>query len=140
MSNTEFAKSGQVKQSEDDEYICDEKENCKNSLECKGCYPQATSVSKPSASLQEEPEFNSDELKTYNLTQLRKIGKDKQLKGYSYVSKNELIKMIVEDKNWLDIIKKEEEEFEDEETEFAMDCNRWYLENPDSFDNQQEPT
>ena len=129
MSNTEFAKSGQVKQSED-EYICDEKENCKNSLECKGCYPQAT------ASLQEEPEFNSDELKTYNLTQLRKIGKDKQLKGYSYVSKNELIKMIVEDKNWLDIIKKEE----DEETEFAMDCNRWYLENPDSFDNQQEPT
>jgi len=162
MSNTEFAKSGQSKQSED-EYICDEKENCKNSLECKGCYPQ------------EEPEFNSDELKTYNLTQLRKIGKDKQLKGYSYVSKNELIKMIVEDKNWLDIIKKEEEEFdgdkldnilypdgldwtfekptkgkyhtiyiikkeEDEETEFAMDCNRWYLENPDSFDNQQEPT
>tara|TARA_R110000765_G_scaffold191374_1_gene296652 strand:+ start:3558 stop:3836 length:279 start_codon:yes stop_codon:yes gene_type:complete len=59
MSNTEFAKSGQAKQSED-EYICDEKENCKNSLECKGCYPQATSVSKPSASLQEE--FNSDKL------------------------------------------------------------------------------
>ena len=45
MSNTEFAKSGIE---DNDEYICDEKENCKNSLECKGCYPQE--------------EFNSDKL------------------------------------------------------------------------------
>tara|TARA_R110002020_G_C15656932_1_gene716324 strand:- start:59 stop:214 length:156 start_codon:yes stop_codon:yes gene_type:complete len=48
--------------------------------------------------------YTEDELKTYKLSQLRKIGKDKKLKGYSYVMKNELIKMIVEDKSWKDII------------------------------------
>ena len=42
-------------------------------------------------------------LRTYKVPELRKIAKEKNLKGYSYVNKNDLIEMIVHNKNYLDL-------------------------------------
>jgi len=36
----DFRKEFAGLEEEEEEYICDEKENCKDSLECNGCYPQ----------------------------------------------------------------------------------------------------
>lgn len=41
-----------------------------------------------------------DNLHNLKLKELRQIGKEKQLKGFSYVNKNELLKMICEDLCW----------------------------------------
>lgn len=42
-------------------------------------------------------------LRTYKVPELRKIAKEKNLKGYSYVNKNDLIEMIVHNKNYLEL-------------------------------------
>jgi hypothetical protein len=49
-------------------------------------------------------EYTEDNLNDMSLKMLRKIGKEKKLKGFSYVNKNELILMILQNKSWLQIL------------------------------------
>jgi len=49
-------------------------------------------------------EYTEDYLNGMSLEMLRDIGKDKKLKGFSYVRKDELIRMILENKSWLELI------------------------------------
>ncbi len=53
--------------------------------------------------LSDEEEYTEDYLNGECMDSLRQIGKDKNLKGFSYVCKNELIQMILENKSWLEI-------------------------------------
>jgi len=48
-------------------------------------------------------EYTEDYLNGMSLDLLRQIGREKKLKGFSYVIKKNLIRMILENKSWLEL-------------------------------------